>query len=445
MTLPSSIRSLLVALALDGLYAYEPGPPHAAFLESTHPRILVRAGNQTGKTWAAAAKAWRFAIEHPGSTILVVCANWTTEVEAVGKALWDLAPRHLLKKGCDWNLLRGWKNSTIELTNGSSFVFRFSSPNAPSLGIESITVHAAWIDEPPKQSDWGAIVSRVSVNMGPIWLTMTPVGREVGWIRKMVEGDSITGEAPAETWQQIVFKLTPHDCPWRSPASITQQCEGYGAWDYAQRVHGDWEGVTADRVLDGFTEASVSDQIPWLVWNAGIGIDHGELAGREAAVLALWSYEKKLIWIVDEYISSSSTTPEDDAREIAAMLQRRGQTPAGLDMAIGDVNSAGKLAQGQSVNQLLEHELPGLEITTPVKGPGSVDYRLRLVNLALRRGHLKVHPRCKGFVRYLRHYRGGKKDEELGHVGDGAGYLLVRVIENMYDKATIDRIRMIRP
>lgn len=443
------MRRALAALQAAPDLRFVPSPKQQQFLETKHKRVLLRAANQVGKTTIGALKVVRYMRENPGCTVLVLAANHTAKTEVVGLALAEFASSADLEPRSDYNSTRGWRNDQMRFRNGAKAIFR--SAESQSTSIAGLTVDAAWVDEPPPMKIWGEVTTRVAVRHNPngpggeMWLTFTPIGREVTWLRHIIEGDATANPPtpPQEDWDQIVIQLTAQDCPHRSQASIDAQTASYGPWEYAARVLGAWEGDTPDRVFDGFDEDCVVDRVPAGAYSTGLGLDHGELAGHEAAVLPMWNVKQKTIFVVDEYVSKSATDVDRDAKGIREMLRRHGRTPEAIDQARGDTNSAGKTRPGLKVNQLFEEALPGLRIRRPRKDRGSVEYGVRLINIAMRRGHLKVHSRCVNLIRSLRHWEG--KDDDLKHILDALRYILVPIIEDMYDSDEIDRLRMLRP
>ena len=124
----------------------------------------------------------------------------------------------------------------------------------------------------------------------------------------------------------------------------------------------------------------------------GVGIDHGEHAGSQVAVLAAWNAQG--IWILDETVSEASTTPTQDAHAIRRMLLENGLDVHLVDTWVGDVNSA-----------------------------GSVDLGEKLLNAGFLRRQVKVHPQCEAVIKGLRHARGGRADEDLKHALDAMRYV----------------------
>jgi hypothetical protein len=161
----------------------------------------------------------------------------------------------------------------------------------------------------------------------------------------------------------------------------------------------------------------------------GVGIDHGEHAGSQVAVLLAWNNDG--VWALDEEVSTKATTPADDAKAIRRMLLRNGMDVVNVDVWIGDVNSAGKAQAGFKVNEVLGYELAkdagyhrqSFNIGTPVKGKGSVDYGEKLLNSAFLLHKLWVAPRCLALIKGLKHSKGAKSDEDLKHALDALRYI----------------------
>lgn len=432
------IKFLLSNPILD----FNPTPKQLQFLKSNHKRRLIRAANRTGKTEVASVEALCLAIrESPWkeldkkpTTGLIVSSDWKQTKDVIGKKLWDRVPKQLLKEGSDWNPNRGWKNSIMEFKNGSIILFRSGEANTTS--IAGLTVDWVLIDEPCPQHLYGEIVARVATSGGPIFLSMTPIGKDLKWLRDIVEGDELRNIPPQEEWEQYNIQLTTEDCPHRTQESIDNQISSVGRWEYEQRILGAWESMSVNRCFEGLTESSIQAELPKRNYNVAFGIDHGELAGKEVCILGL--YTKDGIIIYDEYISSSISIPEQDAEQIKLMLHKNNLTTKDISIAWGDINSAGKSASSVKINALLGNAL-NINIERPNKKPGSIDYGIKLLNAALKRGHIKIHPRCSNLILALKTWDGSnnKAKDKI----DAFRYLCVGLLEKeIYNKETMDRI-----
>jgi hypothetical protein len=117
------------------------------------------------------------------------------------------------------------------------------------------------------------------------------------------------------------------------------------------------------------------------------------------------------------------------------MLERNRIRPREVDVAVGDVNSAGKAAGGVKVNDLLTNAIARrvgascapFTIRPPRKGRGSVSFGCRLINYAFRKGDLTIHPRASGLIDSFKYWEGSDTDD-LKHALDATRYILTTVL-----------------
>lgn len=407
------------------------------FHKSDHRRRLLRAPNQCGKTIACAWEAWamltgrdRFKGDHDPADGMAMIADLDNAYPIISDKLREVAPVDLLDPATRYIPGKGW------YTNGARFIrtkagnrLIFRGGEGSPMSAESATVGFLWIDEPPKQDRFGGAVSRVAVRNGPVFMGFTPVSRPVGWLRVRVEGDAETGEAPKEEWKQFRPSLTEADCTTiggtviRSQASIDRQMAGYDAWEIAQRVYGEWEGIAVERALRGFSEGCVvsdhdlpTEFDPESGDELRIGMDHGEGTGKQLVYLLLCTRRK--VWVLDEWAGAKSAGPREVATAIRDALARRSLTVYHLAKMIGDINSAGFLGGGAKYNAFIERELCDLlkmaelplSVTVPNKGRGSVSAGEVAMSHAMREGRFFVSERCKRFIASARAYTGREQD-----------------------------------
>lgn len=408
---------------------YEPSPKQEAFYRSTHKRRLVRAGNQVGKTKMCADEAWCLALgAHPYKDVapaptrgLVIAADWRSYVDVVGRALFDSCPEWALEDS-DYDDKRGWRNNRIRLKNGSVILFRWGG--SQSTAIAGLVMDWVWIDEPPPRRLFSEAMTRVAKKGGPAFLSMTPIGRPVDWLREHVEGDEKKGIEPREEWQQIVITLTVEDCPHRTQEDIDAQLAGCLPSEMPQRRDGAWEGAVTDRAIETFTPSHVVD---WDLdqmgtCHIGLSADHGEKTARQTALAAAWNDD--CILIFDENASTKPTNVEDDAEEIRQMLAVHGLAPEQVDLAVGDINSAGKLARSRSVNEELGRAL-GIDFEPANKL--KVSDHVYEANQAFLSGRLFIHERCTGLIRCVNNWKHERRYEDLKHFMDAMFYLVTKV------------------
>jgi hypothetical protein len=433
----------------DPLFRYSEGvaggggmsPGQEAFHRDPSRRRVLRAGNQVGKTRAGAAECWWTMLDrHPwreplgrasvGWCIMPDLNDWPK----VSTKLREIEPPGVLDPACRYDTAKGftYRGARGLMTRNGSLALP-KSGTQQQTALAGDTLDWLWYNEPPRESHWGESLSRLAVRGGHAWLEFTPVGKPLGWLRAYLHGDAETGAAGHAEWSETLIELKAANCPHRTPADIAAQVASYSPWEYAQRVEGAWEGVTVDRYLSAFGESCVvdPDTLPAME-RIGLGMDHGEGIGKEFAVLVGWDGFR--LWALDEYSAGANSTPATDAAGVLAMLTRWGLTPAHVHLCKGDINSAGKLGAGLSVNDIMEREFarlarmsrPPFRIETPAKGRGSVDAGRRTLNNAFISGRAFVLPSCPRLIHACRHWRGG---QDLKDPVDAYRYIAVEFLD----------------
>jgi len=398
----------------------------------------MRGPNQiVGKSYAGCAEAlWFLTHTHPYREIpdrpvagRLVPYSDDSSKEIEGK-LYELLPKSLLHPDCRYHPDRGFttgRRRMLRLKTGDSM--GIVSQSAGTLAAAGSTLDFVWLDEPPERKIFAEAQSRVLVRKGCLWLTLTPVGRPVGWLKDACEDGLI---------EDIHVEPTPENTGL-SEEELDAIKQMILPTERPQRFGGEWEGATPDRFYGAWHDGMVSKELPDCELQIGIGIDHGEGHGRQGALLCGFDTRDKSnprVWFLDEYTSQGHSGIEEDANGILDMLSRWDLGPEAVDVARGDVNSAGKAESGYRVNQLLEQKiavLSGLPPTAPPfrikaarKGPGSVAYTARLLHSAMVKGSLTVHPNCEALIAGLRHWRGPggtSQNKELSHILDAARYI----------------------
>lgn len=429
-------------------------------------RFSVLAGpNQGGKTYAGAKEAiWELTGLHPfreGSEEpthgWVICYSQKQSL-SVQKTLYNLIPRHLVV-GLDYNDSRGFLNRTLYIRHKSGGVSKLEIKTAgqDTLGLASATLDFIWVDEPPPQEIWSELMARLLVKGGRLWVTMTPIGRPVEWLKELCDSGDL---------DYVRFSLDVDACPHLSQTQINDIVGRYLESERDQRAHGLWHGVTPDRFIATFDPKKhvIRKVGKSKRFRVGVWMDHGEGAGKQTAVLALIDQHPRYprAWIIDEYVSQTATDYVMDAIAILDMLESHHMTPYHVDYWVGDTNSAGKGHVGASVNELLAFHLadqwakrkgmgtgggtrlPRIEIDSADKSAGSVDWGCRVMSYAFKSGSLFVHERCKKLLYCLAHWRGphltAGENKALGHIIDGFRYGLVEAFRDYmeYGKLRIE-------
>ena len=431
---------LILRAARDPLMLWEGkvSPPQGMFHKSRARKRIFRAANKVGKSISGAAEAWWHLLGcHPwrdtqeGTTGLVLVPDLQSGWLTISRCLKELEPEGVLHEACYFvdgvgYLYRSRKQLKINDEHGGAILIG-KGCEQPTISLEGIRAQWAWVDEPPKRGHWDALRSRVSMDQGPLWVTLTPVGRPVEWLRDIVEGDG--KDAPLEPdWDQVVAELNYANAPHRDPASIDIQIAETPEWERDQRIMAKWEGVATGRRIPGFTDVCIPQdaEIPEMV-AMGIGIDHGERPGSAVAVLVGWTGDA--LWVLDEWQSNTHTSIPSEVSDLLEMIRGWGLEPIHITTWVGDVNSAGIAASGGSVNDLLADEMKRQcghrpSIQKPHKNRGSIMSRAFMLSSAFQQATAHVLPGCGSLIRSLRYWEG--KDDDLKHTIDALGYVAER-------------------
>lgn len=443
----SAIASFASDMDRNGLHRYEhaaPGdggmsPAQRSVHQSQHKRRICLGGNQIGKTRIISAESWWLASGRhpyrndapaPPSLGWIVCADLRGGWPNISRKLREIQPPGILDDRQKFDDARGYTymgSKMIRLRCGSLIVGK--SGTQELIALSGATIDWLMFDELPKIGHFSEARSRLAVKGGPCLMGFTPIGRPVDWLRIHVEGNAATGESAREEWDLQRVVLNAENCPHRTAKDIADQIGGYGPWEYRQRVEAQWDGVSTERWLPGFTAGCVfgDDEAPRNVQAVGLGWDHGERPGSSMCFLVVQSDDR--LWVLAEYASKERNTPKTEALEIRDMLKPWGISLNQIDDARGDSNSAGRLGLGLSVNETLERAFADIvgssrapfNIRVPYKGRGSVKARARMINAAAIDGRFRVHESCTRLIHTLRHWRGENND--LKHAYDAVAYI----------------------
>lgn len=369
---------------------------------------------------------WR-EVKKPPVRGRIVTYSWAQSVE-VQRRINEILPKFMVE-GYDFNDQRGFVGAKIKLKKeyGGSMV-EVMTAGQDSIAHGAAALDFVWIDEPPPRNLFSELLARLLVKKGTLYITMTPIGRPVDWLLEEIEEGRLSDHR---------FDLTPDNCPHLGQDQIDSIEHKYLPHERPQRMHGHWHGESPDRFFEAFSQQAVTDELPRGEVSIAIGIDHGEGVGKEAAILMLYTGDEfPKIWIIDEYRNTKRTDPDEDAAGILEMLRRHDIHPGEVDLAVGDINTAGKGGGGIKVNDALSDAIrrqtktrhAPFVIRSARKGRGSVMYGSRLINYAFRRGDLTIHPRCKTLLHSFQHFKGN--EEDLKHPLDAARYAISSILGN---------------
>lgn len=425
---------------------YRPGPTVGAFQASTSRLALLVAANQIGKTNGICKWANDRCLAYTGAgpgVLLAMIADLDNQYPVFSSKLWEVCARSELHADCKYVEGKGFMTHgrrLVKYRNGARIEFR--GGKGEQMSAASVTCDlGVVVDEIPQRGHFAEAMRAAQRYMAPVRVGFTAVGRPAGWFRRRVQGDPDSGSPPedvhpdtgAPLWAVYNCGLTKTECPWLSEDQIALIYAQTPEEERPQRLHGAWEGPTADRLFTGMTGDRELPMPPEGKWRVRVTMDHGEGAGHEHVVLLY--HDATRVVAVDEYVNTRASAIEEDAQGIVAMLARNGLHPAAVDSWMGDVNSSGKANAGSSVNADLARAIsalvqaPGLvTIRKPDKRPGSVEYGTRLLNYALHRGDLSVCKTARTTARALWHH--AEDGDEYTHAVDALRYGAVDLLRH---------------
>lgn len=463
MSLAGAVRRLR-ANGRTSLARYNPGPVHLAFHRDTSPIRLLRGPNQSGKTEAGAKESidislgrgqWR-AVKPPPVRGRVVCHS-SRQSLAVQRKVWASIPKSELDDRTHFDRVLGFRHGYVGFKNGSEF--RFVTVGQDLLAHASETLDWIWIDEPPSPEVYAECVARTIQTDGVVFLTLTPVGRPVAWLRDLVDGKVPEELDGLEEYGEIAHRISEHhyelsvtNCPWMTQEQVDRAIAAVPYHERPQRIRGAWDGLTQGRAFSAFTPACIRDASVGALdgWPVDapiklvLGADHGELAAHSYWLLVAYQVDRSpqgmpriVMRVLGEYANRAGADDRDDAEGVQRVVEGRGLRLDYIDWAVGDINTAGKSKGGRKLNDLMtEHfaELMGMPAGAPSfvvrsawKGAGSVDFGVRITNNQLRRLDLLVDDCCPLLIETLRHWK-GEPNSDLVHRADALRYTVVAIM-----------------
>lgn len=416
--------------------------PQVALLENARPWVLLRTGNQFGKTWAGAAETiFRCLGRHPYKAVRagpieawVLCKSWSQSI-AIQKKIWALLPKDQISPDTDFKEKTGFAGvqKAVVFKNGS--VLRIKTVGQDTLDLESATIHFVWIDEPlGDEGTFSALQMRLRRTGGQIMITMTPATTgDLTWLRKLVEADQVrdlhyrmepANFVPVGAAEPLATETgVPMDAAW-----IEAQIAETLPWQRGVRCHGDWEYAMAGRAFEAFArERHVvpnllrSGLLPRGDVEVSVGLDYGEDALRTCGVEVYVdnSGPHPRIYCVGEYAPQQGTTIETDAEGLIDMLAANGDQWSTLDYAWADKRYEGRTTR-KNAKMLTDAIARRLSVTGELRPSIRVAKRglkrdhfwpsVRWLHEAMiRPGHFYVDARCAWLIECLEKWDGTEK------------------------------------
>lgn len=419
---------------------------------------VIRAANQIGKTTCVVAdmlheirgtspyRPRRFR----GPVNVVLVSESIEQMSAPGgilAKLWEMLPVDEVDRRVSFvpgEGIRGVKIPVIRFTSGpgAGSVIALRTYRQDPQTLAGMTIHHVYADEPLPERVYGELAPRLLRHGGTMTVSFTPTLSmpDQAWLRKLVE-QGVFSEHHAT---MIPENATPegYAVPFLTQEKIDEAKSRWPSVEHALRLDAAWETVVAGRWLTAFSESSVRridlaevDRDAWIV----VGIDHGLVVGKQAAVLVAVGArhtDRPRVWILGEYVPETMATPADDAAGILAMLRARGLRYQDVDEWVGDRSTGdGRHMKSKTNAELKTHlwaqagvrhgDEAGKIIVTPQKWAGSVHAGLGLINAALAEARCWVDLRCVKVADSMRRFAGDSRDP-VKDVLDAARYAIER-------------------
>ena len=444
-----------LALAPASEYAaFTPSLPFRSLSVERSPMVALRAANRIGKTRHACWVVARRAIEVPMSRCRVVGPSRAQVRDVMGRYLWEFL-RPYLVSGSVYRPGTGWsRNGVILLANGSIIQTR-SYQDDPDTQ-EGDELDLVVLDELPPPAHLEANLGRIADRKGQIIVCLTVQTSDTSKVerfRKRVEGEDKSpthGRTEHATgWVQYVVPHTRENVPWKDAETFELQVGKYRGTDQeTKRVHGSWEGPSDARKFQGWASRMVLSRAEMLDRLRGpggrvvvdevlYGIDHGEGDGKQCQYLIFRKGDH--YHVVHEWVGGGGTTPTMNAQGMVdAVTEWLGKGVAGIyriSLAVGDINSAGPLGDGRSLNMMMMEALAKIYgtdespivIETPKKDAGFKDAREMAMAHAMIERRWWVIDTARRAIRAYQEYKGGSTDPHKDPI-DAQGYAITQAM-----------------
>jgi len=460
----------------DPLLYWRPTPVQLRVVQDRSSVVLLRGGNQIGKTMVGCfevhcrciGKHPYKKVKPPPIEVWIIVHSWE-QSKVIQKKFYEMAPKSELDAETEYIPGKGFRGKypTVKYANGSLVFFKTTGQG--TLGVASGTVDFILVDEPPPPEIWGELKARTTRTRGDMLLTLTPIGVPVHYLKEMVEEKLISEHVGIMS----VENCTPYQCkPMMSQIEIDALARSYLAIDRAARMNGDWDGgVPEGRIFDSFSEEHISSYQPSFtyydkqgreqsrnyIWT--IGIDHGhDVASQVALLICIDMTDPKdsHIYVVDEYVADGAGA-DRHARGIITMLHRHELDIADITRWTGDRPHKGKKSgEGKMSNQFLmsgfanelgyPHNGLPFKIKTAYKPRWSVIYGCQTIHERMINSKFQIFPECTVTIKSLKNWAlksNGLLDtiSEHKHCIDAMRYAIMPIIDIKYKAKSPSKIQ----
>ena len=427
-------------------------PRQDKFLRDRSRRKLIRAGNQhSGKTTVALHELiCRCLGRHPHLTVRpppircwVVCARVDQSIPIQQKFV-DLLPDGVLVNLDRFDPGAGFRNESREAVFKNGSRVKFMTTGQDPIAFAGATLDLVMFDEPPPQRVFHEANKRLMRRGGVMLLSLTPINAgPMDWLQDLTERSPPVIQDIWEPLRPESFIPVGAREPLRLDdgtvldAAFIKQLETEGdPYENPVTIHGEWNPRATGQVFERFSPmehvVGQFQQKSGEDWRVCIGVDHGELVGKECAILAFVRTDPVIgdqVFVAAEYIGGTDQTVDADAEGILALLARWGLDWSCVDSAWGDKTTTDNVfrAKGNSdliaaIRRVLDRKKRGTsrmvtkrnEFQQVKRGEGrsqgSVNLGYKYLNQRiLQRGQFAVHDSCRTLIRALQEFDGHPK------------------------------------
>ena len=456
----------------DPLSWWRPTYSQKAFLEDNSRLRLLLGGNQVGKTSAACALLIYHCLgRHPYYQVdpppieAWIITHSIEQSRTIQAKLWEMIPKDQLHPDVEFIRGKGFRGVTplVKWKNGS--IIRIKTANQ-GLGLASASCALVVLDEPVPAEVWNECLARTlrggrGNKAGMMAMTMTPVGNvDVRYIQEMVESNKIsTHRAPL-----TVKATTPVGlAPLLTQKQIDDITAGWLPVDRQQRINGDFNTAPAGVIFDQFDPSTmiINRPCPPAMYKYAVGIDHGTTPGSQCAVIAAINMEdvqNPEVYILDEYSSGGSATPEDHATGILEMVTRNGIRPEQCRWT-GDGDHYGSrgnkgvshmsnlvLMRAMERVQGLRHRTLQFTIRKAIKKRHSVYFSASVLYAIMSRKKFFVSSRCQTMIQSIQTWTmkresSARSRDPAGHIIDALRYCVMGTLD--YKQSRPSHVRIV--
>ena len=425
-------------------------PRQDRFLRDPSRRKLIRAGNQhSGKTTVALYELIgrclgthpHIKTRRPPIRAWVVCARVDQSIPIQQKFV-DLLPDGVLDNLDRFDPGAGFRNEAREAVFKNGSRVKFMTTGQDPIAFAGATLDVVLFDEPPPQRVFHEANKRLMRRNGVMLMSLTPINAgPMDWLQELTERNP---PVIKDIWEPLTpasfipvgstEPLQLDDGTVLNAAFIKRLEDEGDPYENPITVHGEWNPRTQGQVFSTFaTQEHVVGAIetkPGEHWSVCIGVDHGEIAGKEAAILAFVRRIPQAegggeqVYVAAEYVGGSDITIDADAEGIISMLARYGLDWGSVDSAWGDKTTTDSAWRSKGNRDLIAAIRKAMDRKKPGSGrmitkrnefqqvkvgegraQGSVNLGVKYVNQRiLRRGQFMVHDSCKHLIKALQEW-----------------------------------------